>query len=86
MSKTPAEPPAAFSLRAEFADTFTGGTANVNGDAYDVKAALDAGKGTVVTDDPAIIDALDQHPALERTTAPKGAKTVAAPDPTPDPA
>ena len=86
MSKPAAEAPTAFALIADYADTFAGGTANVNGEAFDVKQALDAGKGTIVTDDPAVIDALTTFPLLERVTAPKGAKPVAAPDPTPDPA
>lgn len=61
----------AYELRAEYEDTGFGGVLAYGPDrhSFDVAENLDAGGGKIVTDDHLLIAALDQYPALKRTTA-----------------
>lgn len=68
----------AFALRSSFEGDDFAGTVNVpGGDMLNVGEALSEGKGVIVTDDDAVITALDAYPALKRTTVPEGAKAKA---------
>jgi hypothetical protein len=62
-----------FTLRPEYADGFDGGsTALADGTAYDVKAALDAGGGSIILDaekDERIITALAGYFPLQHEVA-----------------
>jgi len=66
----------AYRLAAQYAsdneqEAFSGGSVALGqlGETLDIKTALDDGGGTIVTDDPTVIAALDNFPALVRTTA-----------------
>lgn len=71
----------AYSLRAEYEDNYTGGLIVAGDSDFDVKAELDAGDGTIVTDVPAEIQALDDYPALKRVAVPADRLPREAPDP-----
>lgn len=58
---------AAFELREDVKDTFSGGSTAVGSDTFDLKDALDKGNGFIVTRDPKVIKALDGYEALKRT-------------------
>lgn len=60
----------AYALRAEYEDIYTGGLIVAGDSDFDVKAELDAADGVIVTDSPAIIQALDDYPALKRVPLP----------------
>lgn len=65
----------AFALRADYDDgTFAGTVALPNGATYDVREALDAGKGTIVTDDSDVTEALSLYPAVKTVAVPDSAK------------
>ena len=73
----------AFALRSEYAGTegdgaFTGGSATVGFLHLDLAQLLEAGNGTIVVEDAqqGLVDQLDAHPALKRTTVPEGATAV----------
>lgn len=69
----------AYALRAEFKDTYAGGTLNagINGESLDTLHALKLGKGVIVVDenDAYKIAALDAAPAFKSVAEPKDAKT-----------
>lgn len=68
----------AYALRAEFKDTYAGGTLNagINGESLDTLAALEEGAGVIVVDDDDSysVDALDQAPAFKRVAVPQAVK------------
>ena len=80
---------AAFELKDSYdSETFAGSTA-VGDKTLDVKGRLEEGGGTIITDDPNEIRALDGYPALKRTaiteakearSAPKRSKKDAEPE------
>lgn len=77
---------AAFTLRAEFeGDSFAGSVSLPDGGTFNVGDELAKGKGTIVTDDPHVILALDTYPALKHTTVPDKARVKSTPDKASDP-
>jgi hypothetical protein len=60
----------AFTLRADVAEEFSGGSMAIgDGETLNIGELLEKGKGTIRTDDPAVIAALSDHPALKEGEA-----------------
>lgn len=60
----------AYALTAEYEDNYGGGLIVAGDSDFDVKAELEKADGIIVTDSPAIIQALDDYVALKRVALP----------------